>query len=375
LVFDDHLACWLASHADVVEAIFESPNFVVRPPKEKVPKNIVGTCAGDVFADLVRMNEGPEHTQGKSVLKTSLRAIDFSLLPQTMEWISAELATQFSLDDGNNLSQWTMNFPAHVVASLIGFPRKELPQVANLLSDFVFCLSPLSAPVQLEAASIAARNLQQRFGELLQTAKADEASFLAKLQTEANNIGWNNTAALASNLIGLLSQTYEASAGLIGNSLVQLHSRGDLLASLIEQPDTMAAFIEEVGRFDPSVQNTRRFVVEDCTIAGRNLLAGDTILLLIAAANRDPQLNADPALFQIDRADRRLFTFSHGRHACPGQALACQIAAHAVQYLCKELTATDSVDLTWHYRVSLNGRIPVFTHASEKRKQHDSRYF
>jgi cytochrome P450 len=120
--------------------------------------------------------------------------------------------------------------------------------------------------------------------------------------------------------------------------------------------------VQEVARHDAPVQNTRRFVARPVEIEGVPLAAGDAVLLVLGAANRDPALNAEPDAFRLDRTDRRMLGFGHGAHACPGQGLACAVAAAALQ----TLLARGDLDVDgmrrrgWHYRRSVNARIPVF---------------
>ena len=86
------------------------------------------------------------------------------------------------------------------------------------------------------------------------------------------------------------------------------------------------------------------------------------MLLVLGAANRDPALSAERDALRLDRADRRRLGFGHAAHGRPGQALACVIAAAALE----ALLARGDVDLEgmrhrgWHYRRSVNARIPVF---------------
>ncbi|MNR47507.1 hypothetical protein D3C85_1666160 [compost metagenome] len=60
------------------------------------------------------------------------------------------------------------------------------------------------------------------------------------------------------------------------------------------------------------------------------------------------------------RAQRRVLGFGHGLHACPGQALACTLAAAGLEALLHSQRVPDLNALGWHYRPSVNGRIPVF---------------
>src|SRR3989454_6397795 len=128
--------------------------------------------------------------------------------------------------------------------------------------------------------------------------------------------------------VGFLFQSYDATAGLIGNTLLALARHRELRARA-----DLAVIVREVVRFDPPVQNTRRFLAADGLVAGRGMKAGDAILVVLAAANHDPAANPSPERFDPFRTDRKAFTFGLGPHACPGEAIAVAIATAGVEAL------------------------------------------
>ncbi|MES2041969.1 MAG: cytochrome P450 [Pseudomonadota bacterium] len=365
LVFDTGLKCWIASRAAVVQQVLESPACAVRPVAEAVPRNIVSGSAGEVFSHLVRMNEGQAHALPKQVIQSSLRKLDLSDIAAYTQQHAAKLTSKYDVRTGNGLTQYLLALPVHVMGSVLGFEEDALPALASWMADFVRCLSPLSTAEQIDAAHVAAKALQNSFRQLLQDSQAKPHGFLAGLQSEAGQFGWHHADSILSNLIGLLSQTYEATAGLAGNSLIALQAHPDILKNLrdggADFPRKLSELVAEVARYDASVQNTRRFVNQACEIAGQSLQAGDVIVVLLAAANRDAAANADPDTLQLDRPDRKVFTFGHGRHACPGQHIAELIVVLCLQHLLS-ISVFDFSTLRWTYRPSLNGRIPVFTH-------------
>jgi cytochrome P450 len=326
LVFDDSLGLWIASRAAVIEEVMDNPHCLVRPPAETVPRAIADSEAGAVFARLVRMTEGPAQAAGKRAIIQALAALDLASLEERC----AQIAAMLGQPTDAALTRWIRDFPTWVVAHLLGFGAHELPQVARWTADFVRCLSPLSTPEQLARAGVAARALKERMLQLL------EVDGLARQVARA---GWADQDALIANLVGLLSQNHEASAGLIGNSIVALLGQPGMHERLRADPQLARDFVQEVARDDPAVQNTRRFVAQATGVAGISLQPGDIILLLLAASGR-----AEPP---------RPLGFGHGRHACPGQALAFTIAACALRHLSLPVQG-------YTYAQSVNGRLPRF---------------
>lgn len=380
LFFDPNLKLWIASSAAAVSAVFAHADCRVRPAHEPVPLGMAGGAAGEVFRQLVRMNDGERHDEPKRVLERALGEVDLVRLSQRVAALARDDAPLRAPAPqwADALNEAIFRLPLYAVADLLGFMRQDLPQLAIWMRDFVACLSPLSTPVQLGTAHEAAAALLLRFEDLLaNSAKPRHATvdtcLVSRVQAHATQAGWADRQALLCNLIGLLSQTFDATAGLIGNAVVALATRPDLLAELPAHPqagsDTTRWLVEEVCRLDAPIQNTRRFVARDMELAGRTLRAGDTVLLLLGSANRDAALNARADEFLLQRAQRKYFSFGRGKHACPGQQIALTIAASA---LAGWLPAAPSPlpqpahlqALSWTYRPSVNARIPCFDLAS-----------
>jgi cytochrome P450 len=167
------------------------------------------------------------------------------------------------------------------------------------------------------------------------------------LSRQAHRAGCEDADTIASNGAGFLLQTYEATAGLIGNTLLALARNPDLHHAGLD------AVIEDVLRFDPPVQNTRRFVAQSGLVAGCEMREGDAVLVVLAAASRDPTAP--------------LFTFGAGRHACPGQALATTIARAGVEQALAAGIDPAPLAEGVSYRPSANVRIPVFRVEEERR--------
>jgi cytochrome P450 len=356
LAFHEDSGLWVASNAQAVAAILAHPDCRVRPAHESVPKAIAAGPAGKVFGHLMRMNEGEYHRCPRHAVEPGLALIDELEVTAQVE---ALFKTIPEPESAKGLSECMFRLPVSVVASLLGFAPQRLEELARLTADFVACLSLLSSQQQLDAAHSAAEQLMGRFEE--QLIMEEPQSTLLDSIRQRFEINDSNKDRLVANLIGLLSQTFEATAGLIGNAVIALIRDPQLHRELRRDPTLVSELLAEVQRHDPSVQNTRRFVATRCTVDGVVLNPGDVVLVLLASANRDPQLNPDPDAFTLKRPARRSFTFGAGRHQCPGQTIALRIASAIVAELLQRDPLLSTERLAWHYRPSLNGRIPLFT--------------
>jgi cytochrome P450 len=299
------------------------------------------------------MNEGEGHCHFKQAVSATLGSIDaVQLTRQSGKW------AQFLLEKGGSkrLSHFAFHLPVYVVGSLLGVPSDLLHQTALLMNDFARCVAPSSSPEQIERGKTAAGQLLEMFRALL----GREDGLLSALAREAKRVGRDETGVIVANGIGFLSQGYEATAGLIGNTLLALASRPEIRGQVDADPELLRPMIQEVLRYDSPVQNTRRFLAEDGIVAGEKMKAGDAILVILAAANRDPSVNPDPERFDLFRNERRIFTFGVGAHACPGEALATTIAKAGVERLIASGLALGRLAGTITYRASANARIPIF---------------
>lgn len=355
-IYREHrLGLWVALGAREVAGVLSSDAVRVRPPAEPVPPAIAGAPAGEIFRNLVRMNDGPRHAKAKAAVGACLAAIDAAQVAATARREAASLARSLDTQQRRELDLFNFALPVRVIAQMIGLPEEIAARCAVLVGDFVRCLSPLSGPSEIAQSNKAAESLLQ----LLRDAWQRNNEFAPHAE-RLRDLGIPERDAVLANLVGFMSQTYEATAGLIGNTLLALANHPHLRRRIAGDDALLQRVIEEVARHDPSVHNTRRFVAEDCVIAGETLKAGDQILVVLAAANRDPAHCDRPHVFDPDRADRRSFTFGAGRHACAGQAIASAIAAAGIQTLMAHGLDIAALAGPVEYRKSVNSRIPLF---------------
>ncbi len=358
LAFDAALGLWVASRAATVTAVLGHPACRVRPLDAPVPPALRGTTAGALFGELVRMNDGAlRHDVPKQALRTAFAPIDTGALRDRAAQLAARRLP--APGDADALNAWCMTVPVCAVADLLGFDETQLDDIAARVVDFVAALSPLSDAAALARASDGARQLLERMAERVAQTHAHDGTLVAAVQQAARASGWQASGALVANLVGLLSQTCEATAAWLGNTLAAWNGEAETVR---DAPGDAAldAFVAEVGRFDAPVQNTRRFVASRTTIAGVTVEAGDAILVVLAAANRDPAVHRDPHRLMPGRAAGPNFGFGTGPHGCPGERIARAVTAGAFAAWLRAGGWPPRDGLTWNYRASTNVRMPKF---------------
>lgn len=354
---DERLGMWIATGAAAVSAVLAHPSCRVRPPGEPVPRAITGSPAGEIFRHLVRMNDGEAHRPLRRAVSATLGTLDPATIAEMAARSSRRLIGTWTDRPGAMLTDFMFALPVHVVGTMLGFGDDDLHEITRLLGDYVRCIAPASTREEVAAGNRAAAVLLSRVQALMRECR-EPPSHAAHLSAEARGCGPGELAASA-NAVGLMVQSYDATAGLIGNTLVALARDPILCAQAADDPTLLEGVIDEVLRFDPPIHNTRRYLAEPATIAGETLSAGDAVLVVLAAANRDPRLNADPHRFDTGRKDRRTFAFGAGAHACPGRSLATTITRAAVATLLASGLDPARIDPAPRYRPSANARVPL----------------
>src|SRR4029077_9232672 len=106
--------------------------------------------------------------------------------------------------------------------------------------------------------------------------------------------------------IGLLfGAGRETTTNLIGNGLLALHRSPDQWQRLKDDPSLIPGAIDELLRFDSSVQMTGRVTMTEVEVSGITLPANESVIMLLGAANRDPAHYADPETLDVGRQNIR----------------------------------------------------------------------
>lgn len=133
--------------------------------------------------------------------------------------------------------------------------------------------------------------------------------------------------------IFLLNAGHETTTNLIGNGVHALLTHPNTLRELRGDEGLIESAVEEFLRFESPVQLGNRLTTKDVEFDGARIPKGTTLTLCIGAANRDPEVFADPDTLDLRRSPNAHLAFGGGIHACAGMAVARLEARIAIERL------------------------------------------
>lgn len=160
----------------------------------------------------------------------------------------------------------------------------------------------------------------------------------------------------------------ETTANVIGNGLHALLTHPDQLARLREDPGLIHAATDELLRFASPVHTMRRRAMEDVALGGTTIPAGAKVLCMLTAANRDPEVFAQPERLDLGRDENYHIAFGSGVHTCLGGLLARAETEIAIGTLVRRYPAlalaVPAADVQWAGSLVIRGvrRLPVSLH-------------
>jgi cytochrome P450 len=136
----------------------------------------------------------------------------------------------------------------------------------------------------------------------------------------------------------LLVAGHETTVNLIGNGVLALLQHPDQLRKLKDDPSLIKPAVEELLRYDGPVEtSTERFAREDVDMGRTVIPRGEMVLVVLAAADHDPERFSDPDNLDITRTDNRHLAFGKGVHHCLGAPLARMEGQIAISTLLRRM--------------------------------------
>jgi cytochrome P450 len=216
--------------------------------------------------------------------------------------------------------------PVSVICALLGVPPEDEAKFhgwADIVAQTLDLDPTVTPKEQLEAIAHAAGELASYLGGLAAERIERPGSDLISGLIAGSDRGEPLTGEeLVSTVRLLFIAGHETTVNLITNGILTLLRHPDILERFRGEPDLVVPMVEELVRYEPSVQFRYRAALADIEIGGTTIPRGSVVVLLLAAGSRDPGHFTDPDRFIPDRTPNEHFGFGGGIHYCIGGPLA-----------------------------------------------------
>ncbi|WP_281688873.1 cytochrome P450 [Pseudonocardia thermophila] len=337
-------AVLLAHDHDVCTEILRSqdfgvvgPNSVAPPGTEKLVRFAGPGPVGPIEPPALLVVNPPDHTRMRKLVTRAFTVKAVTRLRGRTEEIATELLDAMAAKPGpvDLMEDYASLLPATVIAEMMGAPvemrRQFLEWGAQAALSLDFGL-PYREFVESERGLQALEDwMRGHFAEIRRNPGQNILSDLVRAHDEAGALDDDELASIA---VLLLAAGFETTVNLIGNAVALLTAHRDQLALLQSGQAQWSTAVDEALRMESPVQRTARLALRDTEVAGIPVPAGQVVITVLAAANRDPRVFADPARFDVTRANAGdHLAFSSGIHYCLGAGLARMEAEVGLQKL------------------------------------------
>jgi pimeloyl-[acyl-carrier protein] synthase len=270
-------------------------------------------------------SDPPDHTRMRRVVSRALapRAVD-RMRPRIQQIVDQLIDKVEPRGHMDVIEDLAFALPAIVLADLMGVPVEQ-GQVFRAWADRLLGFQGVNRPGKplLVAAQEALVEARAYLAGLIELRRREPAEDLISLMSSQSDGGGTMTDAEIINTgMTLLTAGHETTTSLIGNGLLTLLQHRDQWNELRADRSLVGSAIEEILRFESPVSRQPRLLRQDTTLSSRVLPKGDMVFQMLGAANRDSQVFADPATFDIHRDPNRHLAFGLGIHFCIGAPLA-----------------------------------------------------
>ncbi len=300
---------------------YDDVSQVLRDAETFSSGHIIDLIMGPVMGEHIMLGmDGPRHRRYRALVSTAFR-------PKVMARWESELADGVAnklidafVDRGRAelVREFTFPYPTKIIAGILGLPAEDYRQFQR------WSIAILSFLSKQEEAIAASQEVKAYVAEILEDRRRqprpDLISDLATAELEGERLSDEEIFSFVRLLLPAgVETTYRST----GNLLFTLLSDPGQLEAVRSDRALVAPTIEESLRLETPLLNITRLATRDTEIDGVPIPAGSTIMLMLAAANREESRHADPDHFDIGRGDPKPhISFGHGPHVCLGIHLA-----------------------------------------------------
>jgi cytochrome P450 len=284
----------------------------------------------------------PRHTELRGLVNRGFTPRSVRALEPNVEKLVARLLDEKMVDGEMDLVRdYAFRVPVTVICELLGVPIEEIGRIEDLSRTFSERADEANSltPEMEAAGNDAAQAFMDFMQSLIEARRAspkdDLLSRLIAIQAEAGTALTDED--IVSTALLLFQAGHETTANMIAKGALALIRHPEQLALLHDRPEIAQNAVEELLRFDTSVQMTTKFAAADVPFHDRTIKKDDPVIFFWGAVNRDPARYADPDRLNLEREKIDHHSFGMGAHFCLGASLARLELKHAFGALAQRL--------------------------------------
>ena len=328
---------------------------ILKNPKAQIPAinqnnaQKLNKYALEILNNLTRLSNGKQHEISKEIamlLFSKMKSVDINKI------ISQLIENNLVENEIDWVHSVCKKLPVLAVLKSFDFEENDCDFILSKIESLVKIMLPQKTKEQVKSINEISENIFLIVGKRLSLYFPE--SLFSKI-SESNALSLDEIKTISiSNLIGLFIQSYDAGRGILSNSLLQILNN----KTLSNKTEIQKSVIETL-RFDPPIHNTRRIANKDMTIGESLIKKNDSILIVLASANRDLEKFENAIYFDIEgNNNNENLTFGIGGHMCLAKHFSIQLATDALWFLYDTYRSINLLENNIEYELMINARLP-----------------
>jgi len=342
LYWDEILNTWVTYSYEYCKTILLSEDAHVPEPVIEI-NTLLNEKAVLLLRNLVRLTNNGQHNESRRaamVIYNSMKPVSISHI---LEDLLADVKDSSPFDWVTVVAK---KLPLLIILRALEFPENECDFVVENISSLVKIMSPNKTVQDIETINSVVDEFYTISERHVPITIRDSSGFSASIEI------------FVCNLVGLFIQCYDAGRGLLCNTLLNMVRTNNNQNTHPHDITYFKKLVTETLRIDPPVHNTRRIAVKDILIGNQLIKAGQAILVVIGAANLDPKVFKDPALYDLSRGNNgEHLTFGLGGHNCFAKYTMIDMATEICFFLTNKYKHISIVQQEFKYEPQLNVKL------------------
>jgi cytochrome P450 len=321
VVWDDTAQAWLALSYDAAREVLGGSGWNSDPLANPLARAAIDPLSADFLAGSMLFADGARHTRLRTAVRDVFTRSFAANLRAGVETITAALIDEPEVGvPFDFMADIALPLPIAVIGGWLNLQPATARLLRELSPVIIRMLGALADPDEIAAGAAAGAALMAEFLPLAADRRTHPGDDLLSFIAADPDISLDEVVATA---ILISVAGHETTANMLGAGISTLLTPAEDGSRVLDRIDPAdPALVTELLRLHGPVQSTVRTATTDHTIAGTRIAAEDTLLVVVAAANRDPAVFDQPDQFRLDRHGAAPLSFGYGAHYCLGAAVA-----------------------------------------------------